>query len=106
MPKENRVLVIIPAYNEQDTIIEVIKNIPRSIEGIASVTVAVIDDGSTDNTVSLVKSETEALVISHNQNRGVGTAFRTGLDYALKSRVDIMVNIDADGQFDPVDIPK
>lgn len=101
-----KLIISIPAYNESKTIVEVIKNIPQSIEGIDSIEIVVIDDGSTDDTVQRVKSETRAAVISHGQNRGVGAAFHSGVNYALKNKADILVSIDADGQFNPLDIPK
>lgn len=101
-----KLFVIIPAYNEEKSIIEVINRIPSQIEGIVTIKIVVIDDGSTDNMVKLIKSETEARVISHECNKGVGAAFHTGINYVLKNKADIVVNIDADGQFDPVDIPK
>lgn len=88
-------LVIIPAYNEEKTISKVISQIPKGFK------IVVIDDGSTDNTAKV-----KAKVISHKKNRGVGVAFQTGVKYALKSKADIMVTIDADGQFNPKDIPK
>ncbi|OGZ32165.1 MAG: hypothetical protein A3H00_01790 [Candidatus Portnoybacteria bacterium RBG_13_40_8] len=101
-----KLLVIIPAYNEADSIVEVIKNIPQNIRRIDQINILVIDDGSTDKTVFKVKSETKATVISHQGNRGVGVAFGTGISYALENRADLVVNIDADGQFNPLDIPQ
>jgi glycosyltransferase involved in cell wall biosynthesis len=65
----------------------------------------VVDDGSTDRTVE-VAEEKGALVISHRTNRGLGAALITGVRTVLGMDVDIMVNIDADGQFDPADIEK
>ena len=106
MKKNNLLLIIIPAYNEKDLIVSVIKNIPEFIKGIDEIKVLVINDGSTDKTVQIVQLETEAIVISHSENRGVGAAFHTGINYALKNRADIVVNIDADKQFNPSDIPK
>jgi glycosyltransferase involved in cell wall biosynthesis len=63
-----------------------------------------VDDGSTDATPRIA-CDRGALVISHPRNYGVGRAFQTGLDAALQNRADIMVNIDADGQFNADDIP-
>jgi glycosyltransferase involved in cell wall biosynthesis len=100
-----KLIIIIPAFNEEKTIARVIQEIPRNIEGIDELKVLVIDDGSTDDTVKEAKNA-GALVVSHTKNEGLGIAFSTGLKEALKQGADIMVNIDADGQFDAKDIPK
>jgi len=97
---------MIPAYNEEATIGEVIKNIPREIEGISKVEVLVVNDGSTDKTVEVSMKAGADKVVSHSINKGVGAAFSTGIDNALKMDADVIVNIDADGQFDAEDIPK
>ena len=99
-----RLAVIIPCLNEEATISEVISAIPDSIQGIADVEVIVIDDGSTDKTPQLAEGA-GAKVVSHTVNKGVGAAFQTGIDAALKRNVDIIVNMDGDGQFNPSDIP-
>lgn len=99
-----KLIIIIPAYNEEKTIIKVIKKIPLRIKGVDIAKIAVINDGSTDNTVKKVELTTNAEIISHSQNKGLGAAFRTGVGYALREKADLMVNIDADGQFNPLDI--
>lgn len=100
-----KLIIIIPAFNEEKTIAQVIQEIPRNIEGIDELRVLVIDDGSTDNTAKEAENA-GALVVSHTKNEGLGIAFSTGIKEALKQGVDIIVNIDADGQFDSKDIPK
>lgn len=98
--------VIIPAYNEEANIKGVIEGIPRNINRIDCVKILVIDDGSNDNTVQVAKDAGADEIISHPTNKGLGAAFRTGLDASLEKNVDIIVSIDADGQFNPKDIPK
>jgi glycosyltransferase involved in cell wall biosynthesis len=98
-----RLAVIIPALNEDKTIASVITGIPRNMPGVASVETFVVDDGSTDQTVNVARAY-GATVISHDTNKGVGAAFHSGLRSALASGADIIVNIDADGQFNPADI--
>jgi glycosyltransferase involved in cell wall biosynthesis len=98
-----KLIVVIPAYNEEDTIADIVKDIPKKFKGIKDVVKLVIDDGSTDKTVELAR-QAGALVVGHVHNRGVGGAFLTGLIKALEMGADIMVNIDADGQFSPKDI--
>ena len=99
-----RLVVMMPALNEEATIAEVIEAIPRQIEGVGSVKVVVIDDGSTDRTAELAES-VGAKVVRHTVNRGVGAALATGLDCALGLGADVIVNMDSDGQFNPADIP-
>jgi len=98
-----KLIVVIPAYNEEDTITNMVHSIPKKFEGIKEVIVLVVDDGSKDRTVELAR-QAGAVVVTHNHNRGVGGAFKTGLTNALDMGADIMVNIDADGQFSPKDI--
>jgi glycosyltransferase involved in cell wall biosynthesis len=98
-------IIIIPCLNEEKTIFNVIKSIPEKINGISLVEVLVVDDGSIDNTAELAK-KAGASVISHKINRGVGTAFHTGVEESIKRGADIVVNMDGDGQFDPEDIGK
>lgn len=99
-----KIVVLIPAYNEEETITEVIQSIPKSFSGISKIDILVIDDGSRDRTAELAKLA-GAIVFSHASNYGVGRAFKTGLSLALDLNADILVNIDADGQFSPEDIP-
>lgn len=100
-----KIVIIIPCLNEEKTIGKVIDDIPRDLEDITELEVLVVDDGSTDDTVKTAK-EHNASVVSHSGNMGVGKAFQTGLNTALKMGADIIVNIDGDGQFNPNDIPK
>lgn len=99
-----KLVVIIPALNEAKTIGDVIKKIPRAIGGISAVEVIVVDDGSTDETAAIARRE-RAMVVSHPKPMGVGAAFHTGIRTALMEGADCIVNIDADGQFNPLDIP-
>lgn len=94
---------MMPALNEEASIAAVLQRVPRDIPGIASVEVLVIDDGSTDSTVALSRAN-GASVISHGRNLGVGAALQTGLNEAVRRGVDLLVNIDSDGQFAPEDI--
>lgn len=100
-----RLVVVMPALNESATIQSVIEAIPRDIPGIGDVRVVVVDDGSRDETASLARAA-GAEVVGHTRNRGVGAAFQTGVEAALERRADVMVNMDADGQFEPADIAK
>ncbi len=93
-------VVVLPALNEERTIREVVRAIPRSINGIQRVSVAVVDDGSTDRTADYAQ-QAGAHVVRHRRNMGVGAAFATGIETALRMGADVMVNMDSDGQFHP-----
>jgi len=99
-----KLVILIPALNEAASIAGVVESMPRQIEGVDQIEVLVVDDGSKDDTAQLARNA-GATVISHPFNQGVGKAFNTGLAAALEMGADIMVNIDADGQFSPADIP-
>lgn len=99
-----RLIVNIPALNEAEKIGDTIKRIPRSFSGIDEVLVQVIDDGSTDATVTVAQNAGANFIFSHPTNRGIGKTFRTAVEQGLEHGADIFVNIDADGQFDPNDI--
>jgi len=98
-----KLVVQIPALNEEITIADVINRIPKSFNGIDEIQVLVVDDGSTDQTAKFA-SEAGAIVVSHETCKGVGSAFRTGVSKSSELSADIIVTIDADGQFDPNDI--
>jgi len=95
-----KVVAIIPAYNEEDTISEVIQETRGYVDEVI-----VIDDGSTDKTKRLAE-DSGALVFSQPVNRGYGEATRLGHRIALKHGADIVVQLDADGQYVPSEIPR
>lgn len=99
-----KLVIYVPALNEENEIQGVLANLPKFLENIDSILYLVVDDGSTDKTVELALL-TGAKVISHGRNRGVGAAFHSAVRFALENGADILVGIDADGQFDPAEIP-
>ncbi len=99
-----RLLVTLPALNEERTVADVVRGVPREIAGVAEVEIVVVDDGSRDATGARAR-EAGARVIRHDRPRGVGAAFHSGLSYGIESGADLIISIDADGQFDPADIP-
>ena len=101
-----KIIVTIPAYNEEKTIGKVITEIPREIEGIDQIEVLVINDGSTDNTVKEARKAGADKIVSHKKNLGLGISFRDGIEEALKMGADIIVNIDADFQYNAEEIPR
>lgn len=100
-----KLIVTIPAYNEEQTIAQVIREIPRQISGIEKVEVLVVNDGSTDNTVSVAKSAGADYVISNPKNKGLAFTFQRALDEAIMHKADIIVNTDADNHYDQTKIP-
>ena len=100
-----KLIIYMPALNEEEGIGDVIKDLPKSINGIDNINILVVDDGSTDNTAKIAK-ESGADVVSHNINKGVGKAFQSAVNYALDNKIDILVSIDADRQFNSKQIPE
>lgn len=101
-----KLIIIIPAFNEEKTVAKVIKEIPRKIQDVEQVEVLVINDGSTDNTKELAKEAGADYLISNLDNQGLAYSFKRGLEEALKLGADIIVNLDADFQHNPREIPK
>ncbi|MBM4035472.1 MAG: glycosyltransferase family 2 protein [Planctomycetes bacterium] len=99
------VVVVIPALNEEATVGDVVRAVPRELPGATVSHVVVVDDGSSDRTAQ-VAAEAGAVVVRHPRNLGSGAAFATGRFKAVELGADIICHIDADGQFDPADIPK
>ncbi|MEI8308717.1 MAG: glycosyltransferase family 2 protein [Chloroflexales bacterium] len=94
-----RLIVQIPALNEGETIASVIADIPREIPGVGSVEILIIDDGCVDNTVDVALRAGANYVVRHTSNKGLATAYQTGIDAALRLGADIIVNTDADNQY-------
>ncbi|MBS3760509.1 glycosyltransferase family 2 protein [Halodesulfurarchaeum sp.] len=95
-----RSLAVIPAYNESETIGTVIDGTEQYVDSVV-----VVDDGSTDETVRKARDH-GAAVLKHAFNTGVGGAVRTGYRYAIEQDFDFVVQVDADGQHDPDQIPR
>ena len=108
-PEERRsdkreILIIIPAYNEEGGIRGVLQKVPKELLGYEVKTV-VVDDGSTDAT-EVITLEEGFPVVSHVVNRGQGDALRTGFAIARLERAEIVINLDADGQYKPEEIER
>jgi glycosyltransferase involved in cell wall biosynthesis len=97
-----RVLIVIPAWNEQACIADVIREVRGELPGVG---VLVVDDGSSDHT-SEVASTAGATVARLPYNLGVGAAMRVGYRYGYEQGYDVVVQVDADGQHDPRYVPK
>lgn len=97
-----RVLIVLPAFNEEESLEEVIREVRATLPGTACV---VVDDGSKDAT-SLVAQRAGAAVLRLPFNLGVGGAMRLGFRYAVENGFDVVIQIDADGQHDPAAVPR
>lgn len=94
-----KLVIQIPCLNEEKTIADTINSLPKHIEGIDSIEIIIIDDGSTDNTVDAAKSAGVIEIISLPRHMGLAAAFSTGVEAAIKHNADILVNTDADLQY-------
>ena len=101
-----KLIVQIPVLNEADTIADVVRDIPRSIPGVDSVEVLIVDDGCTDNTVEIALAHGADFVVRHAGRKGLARAFQTGNDTALRLGADIIVNTDGDHQYPGSAIPR
>jgi hypothetical protein len=99
-----RVAVVIPALNEETSLPLVLSDIPREVEGL-NVEVIVVSDGSTDATEQVAR-EHDALVVGRDLRRGQGAAVALGYRVALLRGADIVATLDADGQYDPLELPQ
>jgi glycosyltransferase involved in cell wall biosynthesis len=100
-----KLIVQIPCLDEAPRIAQTLRSIPRSIEGIDIVETLVIDDGSTDGTAEAALIAGADHVVRFPHHRGLAAAFQAGLREALRAGADVVVNTDADGQYDASDIP-
>lgn len=100
-----KLIVQIPCYNEENTLPQTLKHIPRKIDGIDTVEIMVINDGSTDRT-SEVARENGVHHIIDIPHIGLAGAFSRGIEEALRRGADILVNTDADNQYPGEKIPE
>jgi glycosyltransferase involved in cell wall biosynthesis len=101
-----KLVIMIPCYNEEETLPATLRDIPRSIPGIDTIELLVVDDGCTDRTVEVARTFGVHWVARHVRNRGLAAAFQTGLDACLHVGADIIVNTDGDNQYPQADIPR
>lgn len=99
-------IIQIPAYNEAETIGATLAALPRQVQGFTRVEWLLIDDGSRDRTVEIARNAGVDHVVSLSHNRGLASAFMAGLEASLKLGADVVVNTDADNQYDAACIPE
>lgn len=100
-----KLIIQIPCYNEAEILPLTLGALPRSVPGFDKVEWLVIDDGSTDDTARVAKEAGADYVVRHRRNQGLSRAFITGISECVRLGADVIVNTDADNQYDARDIP-
>ena len=100
-----KLIIQIPCLNEAETLPATLRDLPQQVPGFDTVEWLVVDDGSTDNTVEVARRHGVAHIVRFNANKGLAVAFQAGMDAALKLGADVIVNTDADNQYNGGDIP-
>jgi glycosyltransferase involved in cell wall biosynthesis len=103
--RQRKLIIQIPCLNEAETLAVTVNALPRHVPGFDSVEWLVVDDGSMDGTAALARELGVDHVVRHAVNRGLAAAFMTGLDACLQRGADVIVNTDADNQYEAGDIP-
>jgi glycosyltransferase involved in cell wall biosynthesis len=101
-----KLIIQIPCLNEAETLPVTVRDLPRQVDGFDTVEWLVIDDGSTDRTVAVARELGVDHLVRLTNNKGLANGFQAGLDACLKLGADVIVNTDADNQYDGRDIPK
>jgi glycosyltransferase involved in cell wall biosynthesis len=101
-----KLIVQIPCLNEEESLPETLRAIPRAIPGIERVEVLVIDDGSTDRTAEVALAHGADHIVRFTRRKGLAAGFMAGLDAALRLGADVIVNTDADHQYKGNEIPR
>ena len=101
-----KLIIQIPCFNEQEQLPVTLSRLPRAVEGFETVEWLIIDDGSTDATIQTARGNGVDHVVRLTNHKGLAAAFQAGLDAGLKLGADVIVNTDADNQYEGQDIPK
>jgi len=101
-----KLIIQIPCYNEAGTLAEALSYLPTEVEGFDSVERLIINDGSTDDTVKVARENGVQHIVNFQKNKGLAEGFKAGIMEALRQGADVIVNTDADNQYNGADIPK
>jgi glycosyltransferase involved in cell wall biosynthesis len=99
-----KLIIQIPCFNEEESLPATLADLPRHVDGFDTVEWLIIDDGSTDNTVRVARECGVDHVVDLPVNHGLARAFMAGIERALEEQADVIVNTDADNQYDARDI--
>ena len=94
-----KLIIQIPCYNEEQTLRQVLEELPKKISWISKIETMIIDDGSSDRTIEIAEEFWVDYIVKHRWNKGLGNAFQSGVSKALLEWVDILVNTDGDNQY-------
>jgi glycosyltransferase involved in cell wall biosynthesis len=101
-----KLIIQIPCFNEEAQLPATLAHLPREIEGVDRVEWLIIDDGSTDRTIEVARAHGVDHIVRLPNHKGLAAGFQAGLDAGLKLGADVIVNTDADNQYEGADIPK
>src|SRR3954462_3288715 len=101
-----KLIIQIPCFNEEDQLPATLSDLPRELPGVDTIEWLIIDDGSTDRTVEGARAHGADHIVSLTNNKGLPAGYHAGLDACLKLGADLIVNTDADNQYNAADIPK
>ncbi|MGA2925479.1 MAG: glycosyltransferase family 2 protein, partial [Solirubrobacteraceae bacterium] len=101
-----KLIIQIPCFNEAAQLPLTLSHLPREVPGFETVEWLVIDDGSTDATVEIARAHGVDHIVRLTNNKGLAAAFQAGLDAGLKLGADVIVNTDADNQYEGADVPR
>ena len=101
-----KLIIQIPCYNEAETLEIALNDLPKKIDGIDEIEYLIINDGSRDDTVKVAKNWGVHYVVNFKKNKGLAKGFMAGIDACLRNGADIIVNTDADNQYNGEDIEK
>src|SRR6201996_8752230 len=101
-----KLIIQVPSYNEEGQLPLTLSRLPREVPGVDVVEWLIIDDGSTDRTIEVAKQHGVDHIVRLTNHKGLAAAFQAGLDAGLKLGAQVIVNTDADNQYEGSDIPK
>ena len=101
-----KLIIQIPCFNEEETLAIALRDLPRHVEGFDVVEWLIINDGCRDDTVKVARENGVDHIVNFKKNKGLAKGFMAGIDACLELGADVIVNTDADNQYDAGDIPK
>src|SRR5437588_4306777 len=101
-----KLIIQIPCFNEERQLPVTLASLPRQVDGFDAVEWLIVDDGSTDRTIQVAREHGVDHIVRLTNHKGLAAAFQAGIDAGLKLGADVIVNTDADNQYEGTDVPK